>query len=44
MARLRYLARQRIAGIGPGVTTEHVAGKLVEHDDERQRAVIARFP
>ena len=41
---VRHLARQGIAGIGPGVAAEHVAGKLVEHDDERQRAVIARFP
>ena len=42
--RARHLARQRVAGIGHGVAAKHVAGKLVEHDGERQRAVIARFP
>ena len=41
---VRHLACLGIAGIGPGIAAEHVAGKLVEHDDERQRAVIARLP
>ena len=44
MARRGDLARERIAGIGPDIAAKHVAGKLVEHDDERQRAVIACFP
>ena len=41
---VRHLARQGIAGIGPRIAAEYVAGKLIEHDHERQRAVIARFP
>ncbi len=40
----RDLARQGVARIGQRVVAKHVAGKLVEHDVERQRAVIARLP
>src|SRR3954447_1501814 len=40
----RDLARLRVAGIGHGVIAKHVAGKLVEHDGERQRAVIGGLP
>ena len=35
---------QRIGRIAAHVAAKHVAGKLVEHDDERQRTVVARFP
>jgi len=38
------VTRQRIAGKRPGIVAEHVAGKLVEHDDERERAVVASLP
>src|SRR5579871_984087 len=32
---MRHVARLRVARKGPGVAAKHVAGKLVEHDDER---------
>src|SRR5215217_4546588 len=32
------LERRSVGGVGPSVATEHVAGELVEHDDERQAA------
>ena len=41
---VRHVLREVVAGIGPAVATKDVAGKLVEHDDQRQRAVIAFFP
>ena len=32
------LERRPVGGVGASVATEHVAGELVEHDDERQAA------
>src|SRR5215210_2044537 len=32
------LERRSVSGVGASVAAEHVAGKLVEHDDERQAA------
>src|SRR5256714_3734624 len=40
----RHLARHRVARKGEGVAAEHVAGKLVEHDGERQRGLVGSFP
>src|SRR5712691_10155244 len=36
--------RERIGQIGARVAAEHVAGKLVEHDGERQRALWRVLP
>ncbi len=38
------IPRQRVAGKGLRCAAKHVAGKLVEHDDERERAVVIVFP
>src|SRR5215211_3003662 len=35
---LRGLERRPVGGVGAPVAAEHVAGELVEHDDERQAA------
>src|SRR6201747_2794141 len=40
----RHAKRQRVAGIGSRMAAKHVAGKLVEHNDERERTVVTRFP
>ncbi len=36
--------RQRIGCKGARIVPEHVAGELIEHDDERERAVVGRLP
>ena len=38
------VARPGVAAERLGAPAKHVAGKLVEHDGQRQRAVIACFP
>src|SRR6185312_6349067 len=38
------LPRQSVARVGLRVTAKHVAGKLVEHDGQCQRAFVARLP
>src|SRR5712671_7003491 len=40
----RDLARQRIGREGAGISAEHVARKLVEHDQERERALRISIP
>ncbi len=36
--------RLRVAGVGPRVTAEHVAGELIEHQHERQAAARSPVP
>src|SRR5690242_17109526 len=39
-----HRARQWIGGIASRVGAEHVARKLIEHDDERERAIARALP
>jgi hypothetical protein len=44
MAYFAASKRLLVGGVGPGVAAEHVAGELVEHDDERQAALRLLAP
>ncbi len=36
--------RKRVGCKGARIVAEHVAGELIEHDDEAERAVVGRLP